>query len=250
MHENREQLWQAYLDAELSITEAAGFEASLTDAERELLAADMQFERVLAERLIHGAECPEEVWERTKASVVELGETPVRSQVGYKRWYWGAAALPAAAALAIVVSLFASIGGTPELPSVFLAASSVEELEISSEVDPGSDSAEQFMHEKGVQLHLVDDGNLGTLLRRHSDIHVIGARQESLGGEPVTEVLIECCGLPVKILLANLNSNAASRIGLAAAQKGDIQATRVVGGYLAAVVSRHESHGLLDILSK
>lgn len=106
------------------------------------------------------------------------------------------------------------------------------------------------MHEKGVQLHLVDDGTLGTLVRRHRDIHVIGARQESLGGEPVTEVFIECCGHPVKILLANLDSNAAGTIGFAVAQDGDVQAMRVVGGYLAAVVSRHESHGLLDMLSK
>lgn len=250
MHENREQLWQAYVDAELSVTEAAEFEVSLTEVERGRLADDMQFERVLAERLSHEAECPDEVWERTKARVLELGETPVRIQVHLKRWYWGAATLATAAALAFVISLFAASGGTPDRPTVILAASSVEELAASSEIEPGSDSAEQFLHEKGVQLHLVDDGALETLVRHHSGIHFIGARQESLEGDPVTEVFVECCGLPVKVLLASLDSNAANRIGVAAAQNGDIQATRVIGDYLAAVVSRHESHGLLDMLSE
>ncbi len=250
MHENREQLWQAYIDAELSLTEAADFEASLSEAERERLADDMQFERVLAERLGHEAECPDEVWERTKARILELGKPPVRIQVRHRRWYWGAATLAAAAALAFVISLFALSGVTPDRSAVILVASSIEELAASSEVGPGSDSAEQFMHEKGVQLQLVDDSTLETLVKHHPDIHFIGARQELLEGDPVTEVFVGCCGLPVKVILASLNSKAASRIGLAAAQDGDIQATRVVGGYLAAVVGRHESHGLLDMLSE
>ncbi len=250
MHENREQLWHAYVDAELSATEAAGFEASLTEPEREQLAADMQFERVLAERLSHGAECPDEVWERAKARIVGLGEPPAHTQVRHRRWYWGAATLAAAAALAFVISLFALSGSTPDGSAVILAASSIEELEASSEVDHGSDSAEQFMHENGVSLHLVDDDTLKELLGHHPDARFIGARQESLGGDPVTEVFVGCCGLPVKVILALLDSNAASKIGLAAAQDGDVLATRQIGGYLAAVVGRHESKGLLDMLSE
>ena len=50
-HDNREQLWQAYLDGELSACEAAQFETTLSEAERRRLAAELRFDRALADRL-------------------------------------------------------------------------------------------------------------------------------------------------------------------------------------------------------
>ena len=252
MKNNAEQYWQAYLDGELSASEAADFEASLTDGQREQLAVDMRVERILAEHLGRDAECPDEVWERTKARVARLNETGTPHATSRRRWYWGTATLAAAAAFAFVISIIAPIGGSPELSSVVLAATSVEELVATSEAEPGSDSAEKYIREKGVSLHLEDDSLLETIRGHHYDLRIIGARQELHNGEPVTEVLFECCGRPIKVVLASLDSNVAGEIGLAAAQaqEGHGQATRVVGGYLIAVVSRHESHGLLDMISE
>ena len=67
MDNNQEQVWQAYIDGELSATEMAGFEASLSPEEQERLTSDIQFVRGLSERLSEDAACPCDVWERTKA---------------------------------------------------------------------------------------------------------------------------------------------------------------------------------------
>ena len=252
MKNNTEQYWQAYLDGELSASEAADFEASLTDAQREQLAVDMRVERVIAEHLARDAECPDGVWERTKARIARLNEMNAPRVSSRRRWYWRAATLAAVAALAFVISVVAPTGGSPETSSVIFAASSVEELVATSEAEPGSDAAERYIRDKGVGLQLEEDSFLETMRGRHYDVHIIGARQELHNGEPVTEILIECCGRPIKVLLARLDSKAASEIGLAAAraQEGNVQATRVVGGYLVAVVSRHQTHGLLDLISE
>ncbi len=252
MKKNVEQYWQAHLDGELSASEAADFEASLTDAQREQLAVDMRVERVLAEHLGRDAECPDEVWERTKARIAQLDEARTSHVTSRRRWYWGAATLAAAAALAFVISVIAPMGDSPESSSVIMAASSVEELVATSEAGSGSDSAERYIREKGVALYLEDESFLDTIRGLHYDVHIIGARQEWHDGEPVTEVLFECCERPVKILLASLDSKVAGEIGLATAhaQKGHVQATRVVGDYLVAVVSRHETHGLLDMIAE
>jgi len=61
--------------------------------------------------------------------------------------------------------------------------------------------------------------------------------------------LVDCCQYPMKILFASVDSDAAREIELAAAKDGDVQSTRVVGEYLVAVVGRHKSHQLLDLVA-
>jgi len=253
MKKNVEQYWQAHLDGELSASEAADFEASLTDAQREQLVIDMRVERVLTEHLSRDADCPDEVWERTKARVAQLDKAKVREVAGRRHWYWGTATtLAAAAAFAFVISLLAPTGGSPDSSSLIFAASTVEELVATSESQAGSDSVEHYIREKGIKLYLEDDSFLEKLKigGGHHQLRIIGARQEMHNGVPVTEVLIDCCGRPVKILLVSLDSDVAGEISLATTQEGHIQATRVIGNYLAALVCRHESYGLLDLLSE
>jgi len=253
MKKNVEQYWQAHLDGELSASEAADFEASLTDAQREQLAVDMRVERVLAEHLSRDAECPDEVWERTKARITRLHEMDAPQGTRRRRWYWGGTAtLAAAAALAFVISVIAPSGDSPESSSLIFAASTVEELIATSDTEASLDLAERYIREKGVELYLEDDNFLEKIKTEggHHHLRIIGARQELHNGVPVTEVLIDCCGRPVKILLVSLDSNVAGEIGLAATREGHVQATRVIGGYLAVLVCRHESYGLLNLISE
>lgn len=248
MKENKEHLWHAYLDGELSAIEAVKFEASLTDAEQARLAAETRFERALAERLSEGAECPDDVWERTRALITrqEVKATPTSGR--RRSWYWGAATLTAAAGLAFVISMFATPGGPRS--ALVLSAATVNELAATSEVQPGSDFAEQFIRENGIDLKIQDDNELEARQGQHQHVRIVGARQEPVEGGTVIEVLVDCCGFPVKIVFADVDSSAAREIGLAAAEDGDVLATRVIGDYMAAVVSRHESHHLLNLFSQ
>lgn len=247
MNDHKEHLWQAYLDGELSASEAAQFESSLSDIERAQLAEDMRFERVLAERLSEDAECPDDVWARTRALVEGRGSGAAPALGRSGSWRLGAATLAAAASIAFLLSQYVPLGGAPESSAVILAASTIEELAAGSEVEQGPDSAERFLHGHGIDLGIVDDT---TAVGRHRNVEVVGARQELLCGEMVTEVLIGCCGFPLKILLTKRDSAVAREIGLAAANNSDVQSTRIVGDYLVAVVGHHKSHSLLEMFAE
>lgn len=254
MNENKEHLWQAYLDGELSAIEAADFESSLTDAEQARLMADMRFERVLAERLSEGAECPEEVWGRTLKLVSgQKAEAPPRA-ARRKRWYFGTQAVAAAAALALAISFFVAPRDAQEVSALVMSEKTVEELVSTSEVELGQEFAERFIQEKGVDLQILNNQEVAECIgpywrARHWTIRVIGAREETFNGDRITEVLIDCCLKPVKILFADVGSDAARELELAATQDGHVQATRVIGDYVVAVVSYHKSHQLLDLFS-
>ena len=241
---NREHLWHAYLDGELTVIEMSEFEASLNQDERERLAAEMQFESGLAERLSQDVKCPDEVWERTKTLLAAQQEAPVPS---FRRWYWGMATLATAATLAFMISLFGAVN--PDTASALvLAAETVEELAATSETDADADAVRTYLADHNVDLELNPMESLA--IASAHPLEIIGARTYEVNGEPVVEMLFGCCGRPVKVMMAVQGSDAATLIGLASASgNGDVLATRTVGRYLVAVVSDHPAPGLLDIFA-
>lgn len=247
MKKNREMMRQAYLDGELSVSEASEFEATLDEAERERLAAEVHFENGLAERLAQDAKCPDDVWERTKALVAEQ-HAPARP-ARLRRWYWGAAALATAASITFFVAMYTPT--PPAAPAVVMAAESVDDLAATAECDASREAVQAYLHKHGIELEIGKIENVAKgPMRRHYDIEILGARSEKLpSGKPVVEILFGCCKEPVKVLMAEKGSDAAIEIGEAAGaqNKNHVLTTRTVDGYIAAVVGRHQAHGLLDI---
>lgn len=248
MSMDKEKSWQAYLDGELSAGEASEFEEGLSAEARERVGAEMRFENALADTLGQDAECPDDVWARTRALIAGQ-EAPRRSvRVAFRRWYWGAGALAAAATLAFLVSLLLPVN-TPLSPAIVLAAESVEELASYSETAAGLESVQAYLDRQfaNVTLSLPAASEMSSA---HHSVQLLGARMETSTPEPVVELLFGCCGYPVKVVMAKRGSATAGEIGRAAADgSGQVQATRVVGGYVTAVVGDHPAHGLLDILS-
>lgn len=256
MNDNREHLWQAYLDGELSVTEMAEFEQSLTPEDQNRLTAEKRFESGLAERLAEDAACPDDVWERTKAILAQAqaleNDTVTRFPAGSIRrrsWMWGAATLTAAACVAFILTIFSPSGTSDTSPVVILAAETVDELAKQSETDHDAESVHQFINEHGYDLDLNREDSLG-MAAVHYGIEVVGAREETIKGDPVVEMLFGCCEYPVKVIMAKRDSSAARYIGQAAGAGSDIQATRIINDkYIAAVVGKHPAHGLLDIFA-
>ena len=249
MNIDREQQWQAYLDGELSACEAAEFEASLTEAERAHLAAEAKFERSLADHLREGVGCPDEVWARTRA---RLGAKP-RGRNGVttrRRWALTAAALATVVLAAVMLPSLYPMGFTGLLDGgVVLAADSVEQLTAQSETKPDWNSVEDYLHAKGINLDLAAQAVIKRAMPAHRSIDLIGARQERFAGTRVTEVLVNCCGKPVKVILAPRDSPAARAVMTASKGENDILATQPVGSYTVAVVARHPAAGLVYMVS-
>ena len=68
-------------------------------------------------------------------------------------------------------------------------------------------------------------------------------------GETVAQLVYECCGKPVKVVIVPKHSEAAAAIRRAI-DEGNVQEFRTIGDYLTVAVSNHYAHGLLDMLSE
>jgi len=241
-HDNREQRWQAYLDGELSACEAAQFEATLSEAERRQLSAEKRFDRALADRLRQDADCPDAVWARTRAKIAPDTKATTR-----RRLLFAGAALAAALAVFVLPELYplglAGVTGK----DVIHAAASVEDLIAQSDTEPGLANVQHYMDGKGIALDLETDSELFRGGPGHTPGKVLGVRQGRFAGTRVTEVFVDCCGRPVKFVLAPRGSRAARVLVAAMSQPGHVQATREVGDYVVAAVSRHPADRLLDL---
>lgn len=241
MSTKKDFLWQAYLDGELSVGEMSEFEASLTSEERVRLAAEMKFESGLAERLSEDVTCPDDVWKRTKALLAADQAKTARS---IRPWYWGAATLAAAAAVAFMISVFGLMQNSPS-PALVLAAETVEDLAAMTETDPGREAAQAYLNAHEIPLEIRDAHSLA-MAAKHKHLEILGARTEYAADEPVAVMLIGCCDRPVKMIVAAQGSAAAQEIGTASCGRSQVRATRAVDGYLVAIVGDHTPYGLLE----
>lgn len=251
MDTNQEHMWQAYIDGELSATEMASFEAMLNPGDQERLRTDVQFDRGVNERLQEGSSCPLEVWERTKALLIKHSEakstsTTVAFRPKRRSMMWGVGTLLAAAGLAFVIStlapFYAGLNATP----IILEAATIDELVSQSKVKAEPQAIEAYMHANNINLDLVPEDSIA-MAQFHSPLKLVGASRTE-DGEYV-ELFVGCCKEPVKIIIVHRNSASAKKLGGACGLDCDVQATRIVGDYLTAVVGKHPAHGLLDIFA-
>ncbi|MCC6491278.1 MAG: hypothetical protein IT364_27560 [Candidatus Hydrogenedentes bacterium] len=242
MSTQRERMWSAYLDGELSASEAADFDQSLTAAEKEQFQAEVRLEGCLGEALSQGAACPEETWKRTRAAVQALNGQPARRVTP---WWLGAYGVAAVLALTFAGVVYQAYFATPS----FLDCSepSADSLVASLELKADSLGAvNDYLHSHGIALTLTSThGKSGG---RHSQ-ELLGVCEEDYQGEPVAQLVYECCGKPVKVVIAPKEGQAAAAIRRAI-DANRVQEFRTIGDYLAVAVSNHYAHGLLDMLSE
>ena len=81
----------------------------------------------------------------------------------------------------------------------------------------------------------------------HHDITYLGARMEEVNGKKVAAMYFGCCLYPVKVIVVDRETLAAQELGKACAITSDVQGTKVIGKYLAAVVGKHEAFDLVKI---
>ncbi len=243
MSMQREHRWSAYLDGELSASEAAEFDESLTLEEQQRLQAEVRFEGALGEFLSQGGECPNDVWHRaTKALARKGGRIP---------WWMPtrhAATFVAAAAVMLIVAgvVYRVQFATPAFLS--LANGDYPTAESRLALNTGDLSeVNEYLHTHGIALvlhapskHYHVHGARGRELR--------GASEASYKGETVTEIMFECCGRPLKVVIVPKTGPAAGAVRRAI-ERDQVQEFRSIGDYVAVTVGRHPAHGLLDLLS-
>lgn len=236
-NEEKERLWSAYIDGELTAAEAARFEDSLPDVERQRLTAESRFERGLAERLSAPVTCPERLWEDTRAAVVRH-DNARQTKPSMSRWIVGLGGL--AAAMLIAVVFVGPQLGEPALASV------LQVNDWPSEVPVPESAVEDYFGQRNIQLHLnhppPDSGVL------HHPMDLLGAAPGTYNGDEFVQVYARCCGKPVKLVVAPSDSALARKIEKPSWRR-QVQEVWTVGDYTAILVGNHRARPLLDALS-
>ncbi len=243
MSMQQDNLWSAYLDGELSASEAAALDSSLSPTERERLQAEVRFETAMGEILGRADGCPADVWNRTVGAISTSAARPAR----VTPWrQFGALAVAAVLVLTVGIAVYRSVFAIPAFLDGNLTGDAVTHLEIAS-----SDvrKVNEYLHDHGVTLTLrpfVEDERSSR--RGHHTAVLLGASEEDFAGEQVAEILYECCGKPVKVIVAPKDGP----VGDAVRKAIRIDAVRdykTIGDYIAVQVGTHPSRGLLELLS-
>lgn len=233
-----EKLWTAYLDGELSASEAAEFDKSLTSEERKRLSAEMRLETGIASSLTNSAGCPDVVWKRVRARIQSR-----QRGLGLRvlRHIW----IPAAAAAVLLFAFFLMRGGYQPAQEDFLTVPiSVEALLAKAEVPGNPVRVQQFLGEHNIDVLLKSSIELAP---GHHAV-LLGAREDRCDGETIIQLFYECCGEPIKIVIAREQSAMAREMARATG-KGSIQASGRAGDFRIAILSEHSAKKLLDLFS-
>lgn len=238
MDDQRDKLWNAYLDGELPASEAAAFDQSLTPEDRKRLEGEMAFERACADALSKDAACPNEVWQRTLEALPESA-APAPNTLP---WYWKPVAA-LAAAMIVMISLFAIRVNMAPPTFLELTELNVNTLGETNQLNqPTLAELNAFLEDRNFDVALMPPK------RGHHPVRFLGARESSFHNERVVELLFSCCGKPMKVALIPQGGDAAEAAGKALGD-GLVKESRPVGSQLAVLVGRHSSPKLLSYLT-
>jgi hypothetical protein len=238
---NKEKLWVAYLDGQLSASESVAFEATLSDVERSQAARELLLERAFGEALQEAPPCPDQLWMQVAGQIAAAQPRP--SLAGQPRVL--AAALISLAALTLFTFGDSLWRQRPVEPILALAAG-LPEFEQQSSTSGELDAVVDFMRQRDVQLMLTDVATVPGIGRH--PVRLVGASEQGCHGNSVVEIRFECCHKPVKVVLAVAGTKASS-ILQEGNRSGEVQHLRREGAYLIGVVSKHHAPDLTQLFT-
>jgi len=243
MSKHDEHMRWAYLDGELSASEANDLDKELTDDERQRLAAEMRLESAVADKLREDAECPSDVWRRLQGEVwkTEMNEHRRRNRLSR----WAVPALAAAAGIIIAFALFFPTGPDDIPPFLSLAAASVSELAETSEIRGTDDEIEDYLRQAGLAIDLKGNGQVVS----HHQIELLGARLADYNGKPVARIQYMCCGQPIELVVARRDDPAGKAIVRAQENKSHQGPALGQGDFIfAALGDPHHTDEVLNLM--
>ncbi len=245
----KEALWMAYLDGQMTASESSAFDSSLTPEDRERLAAEMRLEAGLAERLCQCPACPEALWKRLELQMNNGAARRRRTSLTF--------AAAAAVALVIGTAWFGGIASGLFPGKYDNTVGAVSGLAIPDETPEAfaahaetpapatREATEKFLLDNNIHLAINDYHEVNPKSRH--DVRLVGACKGNCPERTLYEVLFTCCGQPVKIVIAKKGTGGDKMIGKAR-KCGEIQDMVGMGEYTVAVVGKHPAPDLIDVI--
>jgi hypothetical protein len=238
----REKLWMAYVDGEMTASEASAFDETLTSADRDRLSAEACIEAGLAQHLGAEVKCPDALWQRLQDQVGEQHTLPRRTGVPWQRMV-----LLAAAVALVAFGGFWYVNTTPSAPVVALHGVTPPDPEVfalKSATDADPAAVEAYMQDHGIQLALAESMHEGGATGR---VRLVGSCQGNCPYGSIVEVLFLCGDKPARLLVTKVGSPGSHLIS-EALETGEVKATKRIGDYLAGLICQGEGMEVLDLL--
>ncbi|MBI2422800.1 MAG: hypothetical protein HYV27_08215 [Candidatus Hydrogenedentes bacterium] len=253
---DKDKIWMASLDGELSASESTAFESGLGERETLRLRAEMKLETALGNALQRGGQCPVETWNRVLARIE--GRSATRAP------HWAA---PRTLTFLLVASMALMAGSYwwnaeylthtppqnrgqayqfgPGSPIMAIGDSDVSAFAAHAETGATLEEARAFLASHKIQLQLTDfsEANPGS---RHR-VKLLGACKGVCPSGSLVELMYSCCNTPAKLVIAPRNCSGESLLRKALA-RGEVQYMTEVGAFLVGVVSHHDAHELVNML--
>jgi len=222
----------SYLDRELTLEESAAFEKTASSGTLDMFQREWALGAGLAERL-NGPDCPQALWKSLRQQLKAEKETVSSRMLWFpaKSRLW----IPLAASLFIMVGLYFSTGNHGFLQPVSTVAALEGEARL-------GDPAERLAG-SGFNLQVLPDPDGG-----HA-VSVLGAYTETLAGEPVVVVCVNCCGEPLRVLLSRKGSRSSGKI-LSKKYRESLQSVIWRGEYQLTVIGEHPAAEVLDLFQE
>lgn len=243
---DRERLLTAYIDGQLSASEAVAFEATLSQEEREWCAREIHFEQAVCEVLAGPIACPEALWQQLSEQM-ETAPRPRRRWLAQPWVAWSAFG-GLAAALAFTFYDVDPAAGQGQFfePVLSLPADAVS-MQSESSTPPDHDAVQQFMRQRDVML--IFNNFAGFQQVDGHEVRLLGASEQGCHGRSVMEILFQCCGMPVKVVLAR-EDTAGADILEQGVREGRVKFLTHAGTYVMGVVGAHHAPDLTRLFQQ
>ena len=244
--DERGKRWMAYMDGQMSASEALEFERSLSPEDKQRLDDEVRLEAAICDALHSGECCPVALWNNITTRMKKTGSRPS----ALVRWQRRFVALAASIAILITSSvIYREIfpGSNVNVASgLEITEDNVADFASHTEVPGTREATQRFLDDHHIGLRFV--GAEEAQLDVHHPVRLLGACMGSCPSGSLIEVRLTCCDKPVKLIIAKEGSAGAQLIRRAC-RCGKVQASRVSNGIVTALVGDIHGHtALLDLL--
>lgn len=235
----------AYMDGQMSASEALEFERSLSPEDKERLDYEVRLESAICDSLSGQECCPVALWNSLSTRMKNQSPKRLRLMVWQRRFVALAASI-AIVATSSVIYRELTPGQMNVAAGLEITEDTLADFARHTEVPGTREATQRFLDEHQIALTLIstDSGQLDG----HHPVKLLGACVGSCPTGSLVEVRLTCCDKPVKLIIAKEGSSGALQIRRAS-RCGRVKASRVANGFVTALVGDfHGNTALLDLL--
>ena len=235
----------AYMDGQMSASEALDFEQSLTSRDRARLGGEVRLESAICDRLAGDACCPAAVW----AKLISDMKRPAVTRRGWTYWLPRVTTvLAATTAILIGAPYYEDLYGAERHRMgrhISLPESTREEFSRGLEATTSLAAAQTYLQENNINLRLVHQTGAGGV--HQHDLEYLGICRGKCPEGTLYELRFWCCGKPAKLMIARRQTEG-ERVLRHATRCGDVRDSRVDDEFITAVICGHEVPDLLGMI--